>query len=172
MNILDGMDYRTIGFAQGIAALLFTPLLMKSYSFSDFASQAAKVVSRVLFVFFMLLLPVGTFLVFLSFRGYNQFGYLGVLLLVVGIAPAIKILKNREHVSSSIMLLGYTEIVIIIALFTVGIIGYGHPGWFSITDLVGSWAGVRIWAGLIRLSILLTVCLIISRFIKQDLFVH
>jgi hypothetical protein len=114
----------------------------------------------------MLLLPVGVFFVFLSFRGYNQFEYLGVLLFVVGIAPVIKILKNRSQVSNSIKLLGYTEIIVIIVLFTVGIIGYGQPGWFSITDLVGSWAGIPIWTGLVRLLILLIVCLIVSRFIK------
>jgi uncharacterized membrane protein HdeD (DUF308 family) len=117
-------------------------------------------------VFFTLLLPVGTFFVFLSFRGYIQFEYLGVLLFVVGIAPVIKILKNRKHVSNSIKLLGYTEIVIILLLFTFGIIGYGHPRWFSITDLVGNWAGIPIWTGLVRLLILLIICVIVSRFIK------
>ena len=166
MNIVDGMDHRTIGFVQGIVAMFFTPFLMRLYSFSDFKSNASKVVSRVLFAFFMLLLPVGTFFIFLAFRGYHQFEYLGVLLFVVGIAPVIKILRNRQRVSSSVRLLGYTEIVVILVLFVIGIVGYDRAGWFSITDLVGSWAGITLWTGLVRFFILVIVCVIVSRFIK------
>ena len=166
MNIVDSTDLRTLGFIHGTLALFLTPFLMRAYRFSDFASQSNKVFSKVLFALFMLLLPVGAFLVLLSFLGYSQFQYLGVLLFVIGIAPAIKILKNREQVSDSVRFLGYTEIIVAIILIAVGIIGYEQSGWFSITYLVGSWDSIQIWTGLLRLLILLIVCVIVSRFIK------
>ena len=109
---------------------------------------------------------VGVLLIFLSFNGYRQFEYFGVFLFIVGIAPVIKVLKNQKQVSNSIRLLGYTEIVVALALIIVGIIGYGLSGWFSITYLVGSWAGIPIWTGLFRLSILFIACVIVSRYIK------
>lgn len=164
--MIDSTDFRTVGFIHGVVAVFFTPFLMKVYSFSDFSSQTSKVFSKILFVFFMLLLPVGALLTFLSFKGYRQFEYFGVLLFIAGIAPVIKVLKNRNQVSNPIRLLGYTEIVLALALIIVGIIGYGLSGWFNITYLVGSWAGIPIWTGLFRLSILFIAYVIVSRFIK------
>jgi hypothetical protein len=126
MNIVDSIDFRTLGFLHGIMALFLTPFLMKAYSFSDFASQSIKTFPKVLFAFFMLLLPVGALLIFLSFRGYSQFEYLGVLLFIVGIAPVIKVFKNREQVNNSVRALGYAEIVVAIVFIAIGVIGYGQ----------------------------------------------